>query len=173
MVKNVRKVRGKTILKDTPTKRALLYTLRILSENSDKRKCSTKRGKNFDVGYSRGIVEAVSIVEDIINDRGQYASLFGINSMGLVKLMRKRLEFETKRDRKGKNEINEMRRYRLQDMIERNVISVFGDITTIEEVKRRYLEEWKSSYHSDKRITVNQLKEFIDNMWLDRNEEKQ
>ena len=37
----------------------------------------------------------------------------------------------------------------------------------------RYLEEWKSSYYSDKRITVNQLKEFIDNMWLDRNEEKQ
>ena len=164
MVKNVRKVRGKTNLKDTPTKRALLYTLRRLSENSDKRKCSTQRGKNFNAGYSRGIVEAVSIVEDIINDRGQYASLFGINSMGLVKLMRKRLEFETKRDRKGKNEINEMRRYRLQDMIERNVISVFGDITTIEEVRGRYLEEWKSSYHSDKRITVNQVKEIIDDM---------
>ena len=106
----------------------------------------------------------MSIVEDIINDRGQYASLFGINSMGLVKLMRKRLEFETKRHRKGKNEINEMRRYRLQDMIERNVISVFGDITTIEEVREKYLEEWKSSYHSDKRITVNQVKEIIDDM---------
>ncbi len=154
-------------MKDTPTKRALLYTLRRLSENSDKRKCSTKRGKNFNAGYSRGIVEAVSIVEDIINDRGQYASLFGVNSMGLVKLMRKRLEFETKRDRKAEREIYEMRCYRLQDMIETNVISLTA---SAEEVRRIYLEQYHNSISSDRRITVNQVKEIIDDMWLDRKE---